>query len=74
MPYEYSKLIGRIIEKFGTRAAFSRQIGISEHTVSKKLTGKQEWKQGEIEKACELLDISKEDVAVYFFKHKVQHH
>lgn len=70
--YTYSKLIGRIIEKYGTRADFSKAIGISEHTISTKLTGKHEWKQSEIEKACTLLEISSTDIADYFFVRKVK--
>ncbi len=70
--YTYPKLTGRIIERYGTRAAFSRAMGISEHSISTKLTGKHEWKQSEIEKACTLLEIRSTDIPDYFFVRRVK--
>ena len=35
--YDYRKLRGRIKEKFGTQAEFSKRLGISEVSVSNKL-------------------------------------
>ena len=34
MSYSYNKLIGRIIEKFGTRKRFAEAINISENSLS----------------------------------------
>lgn len=68
MPYDYSKLYGLIAEKCGTQAVFAEKIGLSERSVSLKLNGKIGWKQGEIAKACEVLDISPENIPTYFFK------
>mgnify|MGYP004446692589 FL=1 len=67
MPYNYSKLNGLIVEKCGTQAKFSSMMGLSEHTVSRKLNGKVGWKQQEISKACEVLNVSKEKIVDYFF-------
>lgn len=67
MPYDYSRLLGRIVEKIGTQSRFAERIGLSERSVSLKLNGKIEWKQGEIAKACEVLDIADRDIPVYFF-------
>lgn len=67
MPYNYSKLLGRIVECVGTQAAFAEKVGLSERTVSLKLNGKRAWKQPEIEKACEVLSIEKSDIDKYFF-------
>lgn len=70
--YNLNKLKGRIIEKFGTQGNFAKAIGMSERTVSLKLDNQVDWKQSEIVKACELLEIPKEEIADYFFTLKVQ--
>lgn len=67
MPYNYSKLLGRIVEKVGTQGKFAERMGLSERTISLKLNGKIEWKQGEIAKACNVLDIVESEIASYFF-------
>lgn len=67
MPYNYSKLLGRIVEKVGTQGAFSEKMGLSERSISLKLNGKVGWKQSEITKACEVLSIADEDIPGYFF-------
>ena len=36
MAYDYSKLLGRITEKFGTQARFSGAMGMSERSLSLK--------------------------------------
>ena len=72
--FDYSKLIGRIIEKFGTRRAFAEAVGISENSMSQKLSNKMaittddimEWSKPE------LLDIPHNHIGVYFFTLKVQ--
>jgi len=72
MPYNYSKLIGRIIERYGSQSAFSRAVCLSERALSLKLNGKLGWKQQEIAKCCELLFIDPSEIATYFFDLKVQ--
>lgn len=72
MPYDYSELCGDIIKKYGARYRFASAIGLSERSLSLKLNGKVDWKQSEIIKACNLLGISSQDVAKYFFSLKVQ--
>lgn len=67
MPYNYSKLLGLIVEKFGTQANFSDAIGLSERSVSLKLNGKVGWKQSEIAKICKVLKIETQDIPLYFF-------
>lgn len=67
MPYDYSKLSGRIVEKYGTQANFASAMELSERTVSLKLNKKIGWKQAEISKACGLLEISIEQIPNYFF-------
>ena len=38
--FDYSKLRGRIVEKFGSIASFARTLGISEVTLSRKLNNR----------------------------------
>lgn len=73
MPYDYARLAGRIVEKFTTQARFAEAMNLSERSVSFKLNGKIGWKQSEITKACDLLDLAASDIPAYFFVRKVQH-
>lgn len=72
MAFDYSKLKGRIVEKFGTQANFADKMGMSERTLSLKLAGKRAWKQPEMREAITALDLLPEDIQEYFFKEKVQ--
>lgn len=74
MKRNYSKLIGRIIEKFGTRRAFAKACGRTENTISKKLSGKMAITTDDIIKwsAPELLDIDSSEIPEYFFAVEVQ--
>ena len=72
MAYDYKKLSGKIIEKFGTRQSFATAMGWSERTLSLKMNCKVYWKQPEIIKASELLEIPSNEVMDYFFTKNVQ--
>lgn len=72
MAYDYSKLLGRIIEKYASRGSFATAMGLSERSMSLKLNNQVSFKQSEISKACELLDVKEEDIPAYFFTLKVQ--
>ena len=72
MAFDYSKLRGRIVEKFGSQSSFAEAFGCSERTLSMKMTGKISWKQSEMIKALSLLGLSDEDVQEYFFSIGVQ--
>ena len=72
MSFDYSKLSGLIVQRCDTRANFAKAIGLSERTVSLKMTGKIQWKQNEICKACQVLEIPEQDIPSYFFNVKVQ--
>jgi hypothetical protein len=71
MSYDYSKLNGKIIEKFGKQYAFAKAIGWSERTCCLKLNNKIEWKQSEIMRACKLLGIPEVEMCTYFFTYEV---
>jgi hypothetical protein len=71
MHYDYSILIRKITEKFGTQHKFADTMGLSERSTSKRLNDKVCWKSREICKAISLLNLSNEEVANCFFKEKV---
>ncbi len=72
MAYDYSKLVGRIVEKFDTQAKFSGALGLSERSLSLKLNNVRGFKQDEILKAAQLLELGDDDIPIYFFALKVQ--
>lgn len=65
--YEYRKLIGRIIEKYGTRRKFAEVVGFSENSMSLKLNGKTDFSRDEIARWAQLLDIQVSEIGDYFF-------
>lgn len=67
MAFNYSKLKGRIMEKFRTQGCFSRALGVSGRTLSLKLNNKIFFSQDEIAKISELLNINSDEIQVYFF-------
>ena len=67
MPFEYRKLRGRIIEKYGSQDKFAEAIGTTSVTVSKKMTGKVQFSQDDIILWCEALDIPLMEAGPYFF-------
>ena len=69
--FDYRKLAGRIKEKYGSQKAFSDALGISEVTLSNKMTGITYFSQAEIEKAVRLLELSPGSVSDYFFTQRV---
>ena len=72
MEFDYSRLNGRIETVCGTQRQFAKVIGISEHTISKKLNNCVDWKQREIMKAVPILKIKQDEISEYFFTPKVQ--
>lgn len=72
MRFNYAKLKGRIKEKYGTQEDFAKVMGLTPTTFSFKINGKAKWKQDEIVKAVELLEISQDEIVEYFFNYKVQ--
>lgn len=70
--YDYSKLNGRIKEKFGTQSAFALAVGLSERSLSLKLSSARGWKQEQIMRAIDTLGLKQKDIQPYFFTVKVQ--
>jgi len=67
MAFDYSKLKGRIVEKFGNNTNFAEAMGWSLSTNGKKLSNTVMWQQDEIVKAVKLLDLKLADILAYFF-------
>lgn len=72
MAFNYSKLNGKIVEKCGTQGRFAELMGLSERTISLKLNNKIMFKQDEIIKAVNILDLADDEIQVYFFTQEVQ--
>ena len=70
--FDYSKLAGRIREKFGTQKAFAKKLGISEGSLSLKMTNYTYFSQAEIKKAVQLLELDPGAITEYFFAPKVK--
>lgn len=72
MTKDFSKLSGKIVEKYGTQYNFSIALGLSERSLSLKLNNKVGWRDEEMERAIELLDLDLNDIPAYFFANSVQ--
>lgn len=70
--FDYSKLRGKIKEMFGTQSAFAEAMSMSPVSLSEKLNNKVQFSQKEIDRACDLLEIAKEEIPTYFFTPKVK--
>lgn len=66
MSFDYSKLRGRIVEKFGTLKDFAEAIGVAPGTVTQKLSGERGFSQADIVKWCDALDLNLLDAPNYF--------
>ena len=70
--FDYSRLKGRIIEKFGNYGEFASAMGWSLATNGKKLSCKVMWQQDDIMKAINLLGLKISDIPDYFFAYIVK--
>jgi hypothetical protein len=71
LTFDYRKLRGKIVEKYGSQTAFVLEYGVSENTFSMKMNNKVRFTSDDIVKISEMLDIPKEEVGIYFFTQKV---
>ena len=61
-------LLKDYIKESGYKISFlAQQLGISEHSMSRKINGKNEFKASEIEILCKFLKISTKDRMAIFF-------
>jgi hypothetical protein len=63
----YSKLRGKIVEKFHTQSAFADAMEMNKSTLNSKLSNRRQWTSFELVKACELLGITLAEAHLYFF-------
>ena len=66
MEYNSAKLRGKIAEVYKTQARFAEAVGVSERSISLKMSGKVAWRSDEIVKAAQLLSIEPHNIADYF--------
>lgn len=69
--FEYSRLRGKIKEKCNTQDVFAQQMGIGRVSLSQRLNNQLDFSQDEMFKACDILDIDKTEIPLYFFTVKV---
>ncbi len=67
MSMDYSKLRGRIVEKYGTIGNFANALDTQLQQVSRKLNSDVGFTKKDILRWCDLLDISIDEIGVYFF-------
>lgn len=72
MVFDYSKLRGRIVEKYGTIGAFADDFGISRSLMSRKLNNEIGFSRPEIKRCGMLLGFDSTEYGTYFFDEKVQ--
>lgn len=69
--FDYSDLLGKIKTVCKTQKAFGAAMGMKLPAVNQRLNNKIDWSPAEIMKACDVLDIDKNEIPRYFFKPKV---
>ena len=72
MEFDFSKLTGRIIEKFGSRRAFADAMGMRAEQLSRRLSSRTPWSPVETVRAIEILEIDPIEISDYFFTVKVR--
>lgn len=71
MSFDYSKLRGRMVEKYGSQTAFVKAFGVSENVFSQKMNHKVRFTSDDIVKIVDMLEIPSEEIGIYFFNLKV---
>ncbi len=72
VPYDFSRLRGKIVEVCGTQGEFAHRMGLSTHTMTQKMNSRVPFNQNEIDRAVGILSLCNEDIPAYFFVKKVQ--
>lgn len=72
MEYDYSELRGLIKAKCGTQNKFAEKLGIGRVSLSQRLNNQLEFTQGEMNKACDILEKERDAIPYLFFTVKVQ--
>lgn len=72
MSIDYSLLKERMKKKGMNQKQLAILVGVSEGQMCKKLSGEYVFKQTEILKICEILEIEAIEISLYFFTEKVE--
>ena len=67
MALNINKLKGRIVEKGLTAQKLAPLLNLSEDAMYMKMNQRSEFKRSEIERICQLLEISSDLIPEYFF-------
>ena len=67
MEYNYKKLKQRILEIYNSIEQFSQAMHIAPDLLQEKLSSQSEFTADEIKKAYEILELSPEEIRLYFF-------
>ena len=70
MAFDYSKLKGKIVEKYGNQTNFVKEFGVSENTFSRKMNNKVRFTPDDIIKISCMLAIPKRWNRRIFFNEK----
>lgn len=70
--FDHSKLLGRIVEKFGNRGLFAEAAGMTAGQMYSRLQGTTEFSDKEIYNVAKALEIPPADIPDYFFTLKVR--
>ncbi len=71
MTFDYSKLRGKIVEKYKSQRAFAQAFGVSENVFSSKMSNKVRFTTSDITKIVEMLGIQEREIGEYFFTKEV---
>jgi hypothetical protein len=65
---DYTRLLERIREKYGTQDEFARVSGFSSVEITAKLNNDTDFTLPEMDKVCSVLEIQSEEIPKFFFK------
>ena len=69
--FDYSLLEARIVERYGTREAFAKALGVPESILRRWLGNLRYWPHDQMVKAVKLLEIQEAEVGDYFYRRMV---
>lgn len=73
MVFDFSRLRGRIVEKYGTCDNFAAAMGHTKVWMSSRLNNTVQWRSAEMREAAALLEIPDAEIPAYFLSLKVPH-
>lgn len=71
LKFDYSKLKGKIIEKYGNQGKFAKALGVTNSRLSRFLHNKSDLNLYIIRQAISLLQIPENQIGDYFFSYSV---